>query len=81
MIPTSFNESNHVLGRPPGMTHDQCEPLAVFVDGQHVVSCWKLTAEEAAEFARTGRIWLMVWGVTMPPVAVLATSPFAPEGK
>jgi len=40
-----------------------------------VVSCWKVTAEELAEIQRTGRVWLMVWGVTMPPVALCGVKP------
>jgi hypothetical protein len=75
MIPASFDESNHVLGTPPSMTDEQCDPLSVFVDGNYVVSCWKLTADELEEFKRTGRIWLMVVGPTMPPVILTAIKP------
>lgn len=70
MVPTSFSESNLVLSRPPDMTAEQCEPLSVFADGKQVISCWKLTADELKEFQRTGRIWLVVFGETMPAVAL-----------
>lgn len=81
MISASFDESNHVLGRPVDMTDDECDPLSVaivqFADGiPGVVSCWKLTQDEVDEFTRTGRIWLTVLGATMPPVSVSAINPF-----
>lgn len=81
MIATSFDESNHVLGRPTDMTEAECDPLSVFVDGKRVVSCWKLTADELAEVNRTGRVWLMVIGVTMPPALVMGNSPFVPADR
>jgi hypothetical protein len=48
MIPTSFDESNHVLDKPKDMAREQCDALSVFVgqtqDGLPVViSCWKLS--------------------------------------
>lgn len=78
MIPASFDESNAVLSRPPSMTDEECAPLsilnAVTDNGRGirsvVISCWKLTAEELAEVQRTGRVWLTVFGETMPPVSV-----------
>lgn len=81
MVPASFAESNVVLSRPPGTTDDQCDPLSVMrtetADGQPVVvSCWKCTIEELAEINRTGRIWLTIWGHTMPPVMPTGTRPF-----
>ncbi len=83
----NFPESNCVLNPPPGVSLDDCTPACVFRgndDGGKavVISCWKLTQAEAAELARTGRIWLWVWGDTMPPVSVVATNPFTvQEGK
>jgi len=81
MVPCSFDESNAVLGRPADMSADQCDPLsvlrAVTADGLPVViSCWKLTREELDELRRTGRVWLVVFGETMPPVALDARKPF-----
>lgn len=76
MEATSFDESNHSLGPPPGVSEDECSSLAVFVDGKHVVSCWKLTREELEEVNRTGRVWLTIWGRTMPPACVQVASPF-----
>ncbi len=81
MVPASFDESTHVLGRPPEMTDDQCDPLcvagAVTPEGLPlVISCWKMTPDELAEVNRTGRIWLMVVGHTMPPVMLSGVRPF-----
>jgi hypothetical protein len=80
MISTSFDESKHYLSRPKDMTEEQCDPLSVAIatmDEQPVViSCWKLTKEELEEFQKTGRIWLIICGNTMPPVALTANNPF-----
>lgn len=81
MVSTSFDESTEALSRPADMTEEQCNPLSVW-RGPHedgtplVISCWKLTQEELEEFNRTGRIWLIVCGHTMPPVALTAIKPF-----
>lgn len=86
MVPTSFAEADTVLGKPPDMTHEQCEPLSVLralnTDGTPVVvSCWKCTAEELAEINRTGRVWLTVFGVTMQPVCLHGVRPFDPAPR
>jgi len=86
MISTSFDEETGYLNRPTDMTADQCDVLSVakasLPDGTPVViSCWKLTKEESEEFHRTGRIWLIVIGRTMPPVALSGIKPFATEGS
>lgn len=81
MFPSTFPQSNHVFDKPAGMTDRLCEALCVFCGVNPegfpiVVSCWKPTAEELAEINRTGRVWLMTWGRTMPPVTVLGLTPF-----
>lgn len=81
MEPCSFDESNSVLSRPPDMTDEECGPLCTlrgFTPGNQpcVISCWKATQEELDEIKRTGRVWLCVLGVTMPPVIVSGTKPF-----
>jgi len=77
VIPANFPESNAVLGHPTDMTADQCDPLCiqrgfmVLNNGPVVVavqSCWKLTPDELETVKRTGRIWLTVLGMSMPPV-------------
>lgn len=78
---SSFSEANAVLDKPPDMTYEQCEAASVLrtqqTDGMPVVvSCWKLTREELDEINRTGRVWLGVCGVTMPPSWVSGVKPF-----
>lgn len=81
MLATAFDEENGVLDAPPSMTPDDCEPLSVWRGvneaGQPVViSCWKPTEDEWVEMRRTGRVWVVVCGPTMPPIAPMGTSPF-----
>ena len=82
MVPTSFAESNGVLDAPKGMEKD-CDPLSVAFaqigSMPCVVSCWKLTADELAEINRTGRVWLLIAGKTMPPVVLTTEKPFHQE--
>ncbi len=78
MIPSAFDEENMVLEAPPDM---DIEPLSVWIGPNCagipiVVSCWKLTAKELEEIKLTGRIWLTVMGVAMPPVHICARNPF-----
>jgi hypothetical protein len=81
MIAASFEQSNQVLSAPEGMTHEEVNPLSVCITTDEaglplVISCWKVTADELIEIARTGRIWLGVVGQTMPPVWLMGTNPF-----
>lgn len=81
MIPTAFDEDNAALGRPQGMTDEECAPLSVFIGNDVdrrpvVISCWKLTDEELAEVIRTRRVWVIIHGETMPPIAPTGISPF-----
>lgn len=78
-FPASFEESNAVLGPPQGMDEDEVSSLCILraeQDGAPVViSCWKLTKEELEEINRTGRVWLGIYGVTMPPAWVAGIKP------
>lgn len=81
MTAAAFDEDNAVLGPPPGMGEEEVFSLSVFrgpnEDGQPVVvSCWKPTREELEEINRTGRVWLIVMGHTMPPVMLEGIKPF-----
>jgi hypothetical protein len=85
-VPASFDESNAVLGRPPDMTDEQCGPLSIAratdTEGLPlVISCWKLTQAELDEVNRTGRIWLGIVGITMPPAWIAGNNPFPPAPK
>ena len=76
--PVSFDGSNTVLVAPPDM--DNCEDLPVlrlqYAEGRALISCWKLTREELEEIARTGQVWLVIWGDTMAPAYVGGVKPF-----
>lgn len=80
MIPTAFDEETNVLGPPEGWGEDVVGSLSV-AHGVNpmgipmVISCWKITQDELAEFQRTGKIWLMVVGNTMPPVMLTVHKP------
>lgn len=81
MILSGFDESNHVLSRPPEMTAEECDPAQVFVGidtgGRPIViTCWKPTREELDEIERTGRVWLILYGRTMQPAIVTGFKPF-----
>lgn len=86
MIPTSFDEANDVLSAPDGISPNIVGPLNVLkteiLNGPPtVISCWKITQEEVGEIQRTGRIWLMVMGTTMPPVQLCGIKPFVCMGE
>lgn len=81
MVATGFEESNTLMHPPEGMTADECQVLEVykgeFEDGKPVViSCWKFTKEELEIVNKTGRIYILVLGESMPPIAPTATDPF-----
>ena len=84
MIPTSFDEANNIIDKPPDMSRDECGPLNVWSgqldDGEFAsqvhISCWKMSAEELAEVNRTGRIWIWHYGNYLQPHAATGTSPF-----
>jgi hypothetical protein len=82
-VACGFSEANFVLSAPPGMEED-CDALQVLrmeIEGRPVVvSAWKVTADELAEINRTGRIWLILFGQTMPPACVCGEKPFSVEG-
>lgn len=81
MLATAFNEENVVFNPPDGMSPEECSVLSCFMgkdeNGQHVIiSCWKPTAEEWEEMKKTGRIWIIILGTSLPPIAPSGISPF-----
>jgi hypothetical protein len=80
MTPCGFDESTEALGKPPSLSEDVCDPLSIARVVWHgqpsIVSCWKLEPGDLEEIQRTGRVWLMVMGHCMTPVAVAAVKPF-----
>ncbi len=84
MIATAFDEENCVLDGPPGTTAEEVSPLSAWrwpLDNgvPCVISCWKPTKEEMEEIQKTGRIWIMIIGETMPPIAPTGHNPFNPQ--
>ena len=73
-----FKEQNGVLGKPEGMTDDECSPLPVFRDGKHCVSVWELSEADLELIKETKVVYLGVLsGNTQPPVFLTIESPFA----
>ena len=63
--------ANRQLGPPEGMDESQVDSLHVFPNGKQCVSCWQFDAEELAEIARTGCVFVSVWfGDTQPPIYI-----------
>lgn len=80
MVTSAFDQENIVLNPPSGMEND-CESISAFIGkdvaGKDItISCWKLTKEEVEELLKTGRLWLIVSGNTMPPVALTGKNPW-----
>ena len=85
MVPASFEESNAIIGPPDHISPDVLAPLSAFMGHDIygtpvVITCWKLTEEEVEEFRRTGRVWLVAVGHTIPPVQLSTLSPFLKPG-
>lgn len=75
MYAKNFPEANRVIGRPNGMTEDECNPLhvadAVYMGNYPVIiSCWELTDEERERIANGADIYLHVLGGAMLPVII-----------
>lgn len=69
--PVIFPGFNLVLKPPRGEDELSCQSMPTFTNGVHSVSCWELDADELAEIARTGRIFVSLWsGRSQPPVHV-----------
>lgn len=76
-IPVGFEGANMLLnGEAAG-----CNDLEVFSNGQQCVSCWRLTPEELEIVAKTGVVWVSVWGHVMPPIYVSGTAGVTINGR
>ena len=80
MRPCPFDEANVILKPPAGSTGVDALPVHRRMDLAIplVVSCWALEEGDLEEIARTGRVWLLVQGVTHAPLYVSARPPFDP---
>lgn len=85
MKPVHFDQVNKTFTAPPGM-EETVLPLPVWQgpdqDGNpQIISCWELSKEEIIQVANTGKVWLAIMGTGMPPVCVMADSPFDNESE
>ncbi len=81
MKPVTFPEQNISLGKPEGMTDEQCGSLPAFQGHDPegfpvIVSCWELSPEELEQVQETGKIYLVVISPTQPPLSLRVDSPF-----
>ena len=74
--PIEFEGQNHVWEKS-GADADDLPCFRDKVVGENI-SCWRLNEAELAEVARTGVVWLHVWG-QHPPVFVAGEDPFIRE--
>lgn len=73
MRPTQHPTNNDVLRPPPGVSHEDCKPLAItrvtYDNGMPAVwSFWQPSAQERAAIAAGAPVRLSCWGRTHPPV-------------
>lgn len=81
MIPTTDRSNNAVLlaGDIPNCSDLPVTRLA-YPDGSLAVqSCWRASWRERLQVLFTGRVYLLVFGVTQPPVAVETHSDAKPQ--
>jgi hypothetical protein len=74
MKPTNFPNANKVLKATPGQEGEVID-LHVWSDGQHCVSCWKMSWRDRIRVLFTGTVWFWAMGRTHPPVLLEAESP------
>jgi hypothetical protein len=75
--PVGFREANTMLKKPEGSTSEECTDLEVYKDGKYTISRWQLSDEELIALQKNGgKLYLMFWGNTHPPVLPIVKSPF-----
>lgn len=82
MKPTSFKESNLVMGAGNNPnTDDLVIARSVDRDGTpFVISRWKLSPEELQRINETGDVWVCIMGTGMPPIMPTVFQPFTEHG-
>ena len=71
MKPINFKESNGILGKPKGMTDEECKPLNVWTDGVDCITCWRPSPKERLKILLGQPIWVaMRSGSTQPPMYI-----------
>lgn len=82
MEPIKFPQMNKTLGKPQGMTDEECGSLPVYSDGTYCISLWQMTWRERLSALFFGKVWLQVMsGQTQPPVALDAKNKLFVEVK
>jgi len=76
MQPTQHLGNNDVLRAPPGISHDQCQPLPITrawsEDGRTAFVCsyWRPSPAELALLAAGACVRLEIPGITHPPIHI-----------
>lgn len=65
-----FEGANTIFQAPEGTDPEDCYDLECFTAPGKIISCWRLNAEELAEVAKTGVVWVEVQGNSTPPILV-----------
>lgn len=77
--PTNFDGSNVVLLPPEGKTSEEvyalCAAHVAVLNEVAVMTCWKPTKDHIEEIAKTGKIWIVMMGVSAPPMMVAVKKP------
>lgn len=83
IVPTVEESPCYNPAKPDEPTHTyqngSCTKCAASEFHDCVISCWKMTREELQTIQKTGRVWLVVLGQTMPPVMILGEKPQFPD--
>lgn len=74
MKPLKFEEANLTLTAPEGMENEVID-LPVWTDGQHCLSCWKLSFYERLVALFSGKVWFWAIGKTHPPILLTTANP------
>ena len=73
MKPIKFHEQNYTLNKPESMTDKECQSLPCFIDGDQIISKWKMTWKERLSALFRGTVWLSVNSrLSQPPVYLTA---------
>lgn len=75
MTPTQHPSNNAVLQAPPGVTHEECRPLAITRvkysdDTPGVISYWRPSPAELAALAEGALVRFTAIGHTHPPISI-----------
>jgi hypothetical protein len=74
MRPINFPQATMVLGKPAGMTDDECMPLPVAKMPWGYISCWELSDMELTAICISKKLYISVVG-GHPPILPAAENP------